>query len=179
MTFWPRLIGIALLVIGAASGLRWPDVDQSIGFLLHRSIITHGPILPLLVFALSLGAKGGWRWFGMGICLGIAVHLAFDLFPRAWQGYALVSIPVYGRTPPVVSWVCIAGTMFWCVFLAVKLVREVSDGVALVVGLVGSFGIAWPGENKVWLPLTALLISLAAASVVAKAAPKDDRLAFR
>lgn len=179
MTFWPHIIGIALLALGAAIGLRLPDVDQSIGFLLHRSIITHGPILPLLVFALSLSANSLWRRFGMGICLGIAVHLAFDLFPRAWQGYALVSIPVYGRTPPVVSWVCIAGVMFLCVFLAVKLARDVTDGVALVVGLIGSFGVAWPGENQVWLPLTALLISLAAAGVVAKAAQKNDRLAFR
>ena len=60
----------------------------------------------------------------MGVNLGVAVHLAFDLFPRAWKGYALVSLPFYGWMPPLVCWVWIALVGFACFYMAAKLVRE-------------------------------------------------------
>ena len=89
--------GVAAFTVGAWVGLKLPDVDQRTDLLLHRSIITHGPLVPLVLFLLLRNMRRTWvRVLPMSVCLGFVVHLAFDLFPKAWYGYALISVPVYG-----------------------------------------------------------------------------------
>ena len=75
---------LSLIVLATAVyiGLKFPDVDQRVGFLLHRSIITHGPLLPLVAFAFALGDNPVQHRLGAGIGIGFAVHMALDLFPR-------------------------------------------------------------------------------------------------
>ena len=90
-----RLVALVALVLGLAVGERFPDIDQRTELLLHRSILTHGLLAPLMLYVIVQRVDSlPVRWLAMGVCLGVAVHLAFDLFPKGWQAYALVSLPV-------------------------------------------------------------------------------------
>ena len=87
-------------------------MDQRTDLLLHRSIITHGPLVPLVLFLLLRNVGRTWfRVLPKSVCLGFVVHLAFVLFPRAWSGYALISMPVYGWLPGWASIVWISGSV--------------------------------------------------------------------
>jgi hypothetical protein len=148
-----QTLSLAALVVALYIGLKLPDVDQRVGFLLHRSIVTHGPLLPLLAFVLAQGDNPVPRKAAMGIGIGFAVHMAFDLFPRAWQGYALISLPVYGRTPAVFSWIWTSAMMLVSMSIAVKLIRNGWDAIVLLTALAATFAFAASGERALWFPL--------------------------
>ena len=83
------------LIVGLALGNKFPDIDQDTALLVHRSVFTHGPLLPFLLFLVASGIRfAPLRLFAMGFSLGVAFHLSFDLFPKAWQGFALIHVPV-------------------------------------------------------------------------------------
>ena len=165
------LIGLAALLLGLFVGERFPDVDQRTDLLLYRSILTHGLLLSLILCAVA--SKIGWtplRWLSMGVALGVAVHLAFDLFPRAWTGFALVSIPVYGWLPASVSWAWIALSMVACVYMAGKLTRNIGEAGVFILAIAGVlympllasmlYGVRWrrwlfrrPSRPLPWLSL--------------------------
>ena len=151
------------LAAGAWIGLRFPDVDQRVDFLLHRSFITHGPLLPLLV---RRARRLAFRIFPMFLCRGFMVHLAFDLFPRGWSGYALISIPVYGWLPSVVSVLWIASSALLCAYWAARLARGLLESVIVVVGAAGISIVAVPGENSVIGPLTVVAAFLGTGGTV-------------
>ena len=174
-----HLLSLVALGLAVYIGLKFPDVDQRVGFLLHRSIITHGPLLPLMAFVFALGDNPVQRRFGTGIGIGFAVHLAFDLFPQSWQGYALISIPWYGWIPPVASWIWIAATMLLCMGFTVKLVRHLADGLILVLALGGTFLVAAGSERAFWLPMVAIVASLVIAYLVIKPGREENRVAFQ
>ena len=160
------LLGLIALLLGLAFGERFPDIDQRTTLLLHRSILTHGLLLPLLLFVVA--SRIQWmplRWLSMGVCLGVAVHLAFDLFPRAWIGFALVSIPVYGWMPAPVSWIWIAGSMVACTYMAGNLARNFGEVCVFVLAIVGIFVYAAAGEHALWRPMAAAVVSMAIASI--------------
>ena len=90
--------------------------------------------------------------------------MAFDLFPRAWSGYALISIPMYGWLPGAVSATWIAGSILVCAYLAARLVRGLSESVVIVLGTVAIFLAAVPGERAVIGPLIVIAGALAIAS---------------
>ncbi len=62
------LFGFVALVLGLAVGNWFPDVDQKTDLLVHRSIVTHGPLLPLIVVGVAsvmrkphfAGSLWGW-----------------------------------------------------------------------------------------------------------------------
>lgn len=153
-------LSLVALALAVYIGLKFPDLDQRAGFLLHRSITTHGPWLSLLAFAFALGDNPVQRRLGSGICVGIAVHMAFDLFPRAWQGYALISLPVYGWTPQVFSWIWTAATMLISFGLAIKLCRNAIDVFILLLAAVAAFASVAPDENALWRPLAVTAAAL-------------------
>jgi hypothetical protein len=94
------LLGIPLLVVGLVVGMYLPDLDQRLPFLLHRSILTHNAFLPLLLACfLRRKKRPALCLLTIGLCGALAVHLAFDLFPNSWAGYALISLPFFGRGP--------------------------------------------------------------------------------
>ena len=111
---------LALFGLGFYLGGETPDLDQRTSLLLHRSILTHGLLAPLLVNRL-LGGCGirALRWFAAGFALGVAVHLAADLFPKAWVGFALVSLPFYGWMSAAASITWLVGSIVVCLGLAV------------------------------------------------------------
>ena len=140
-------LSLVALGIAAYIGLKLPDVDQHVGFLLHRSIITHGPLFPLAAFIIAQVDNPLPRRFGMGIGMGYAVHMAFDLFPQSWQGYALISIPGYGWIPWILSWIWIALTIVLSMALAIKLVRHLGDALILLLAVAAVFFFASGNEK--------------------------------
>ena len=73
----------------------------------------------------------------MPTAVGLAVHLSFDLFPKGWSGFALISVPSYGWTAPWFSGAWIAFSTVFCAYLAIRLVKNWFDGCLLtyVVGM--------------------------------------------
>ena len=172
-------LSLVALGIAAYIGLILPDIDQRVGFLLHRSIITHGPLFPLAAFILAQADNPLPRRFGMGMGLGYAVHMAFDLFPRSWQGYALISIPAYGWIPAVASWIWIAATILLCMALAIKLARHLGDALILLLALAAVFVLASGNEEAFWLPMLATVASFVVGYWVIKPTKKQTRQALQ
>ena len=91
--------------------------------------------------------------------LGLAIHLSFDLFPRGWSGFALISVPTYGWTPPWFSWWWIAISTVASTYLALRLVRGVLEGGLFFLALVFAFGYIAAAEDAFWRPLVALTVA--------------------
>ena len=165
MRYLPPLIA---LVVGLPLGMGLPDIDQRIGFLLHRSIITHGPLLPVILFVWVASSDSlPRRWFAMSVSLGFAVHFAFDLFPEAWSGYALIAVPGLGWTPAPFSWVWIALNVLICTYLAARLVRNGLETGLLGLGLAGGFIYAARAEDALWGPMAAMGVGTVVAAMPA------------
>jgi len=153
------LLAVISLVAGLALGEWFPDIDQRFHFLTHRSILTHGLIVPLLLYSMVSGLKtAALRLFVLGSSLGLAIHLGFDLFPRSWQGYALIHVPLLGQTYPILSWLWIAGSIVCCLYLSMKLARNGIEGTALLLGMLGMFAFTSTNESAFWGPLISLLV---------------------
>ena len=169
-------LGLLALIAGLAVGDWFPDIDQKTGLLLHRSIVTHGPLVPLIVFAAATGSRSiQIRWFALGLTLGVAIHLAFDLFPSSWSGFALISVPNYGWTASWFSWTWIAISTVACTYLALRLVRGVLDGSLFMLSLIVAFGYIAVVEGAFWGPIVALTVatSISLTLVVGRALSSD------
>lgn len=99
------LLTISLIGFAFVLGLVAPDVDQRLPFLTHRSLLTHGPWFAVLATWLAQKARSrsAVLLIDGSFVIGLALHLAFDLFPKAWMGFALVHIPFWGRLPAAAS----------------------------------------------------------------------------
>lgn len=97
------LVVVAILMISFFYiGLKFPDIDLKFKSIGHRSIITHSPLLPLILFILH-ETNMLWlvyakkyditRYFIIGLSLGIALHLLYDLRPKSFKGTALIKFP--------------------------------------------------------------------------------------
>ena len=87
-------------------GLKYPDVDLKIKGLGHRSIVTHSFFLTTILMYLHktnllwlvYGAKYDiTRFMIIGLSLGIAIHILYDLRPKAYKGTALIKFPYMNR----------------------------------------------------------------------------------
>lgn len=139
---------LAWSLLGVALGLHFPDVDSRFKqlvpswFLLHRSILTHGLLLSLILY-LWLRKRASdmpaLRYFVIGLSFALAVHLAFDFFPKGWTGFALIHIPWYGRTSALFSQAWLLFSIVTCLYLALLLMRNFVEWVAGVGALALSF----------------------------------------
>lgn len=148
------------IVVGLTVGLWLADVDQTFPFLLHRSIVTHG-IVPVGLLYFLLRRNAG-RWVGCGIAalaLGMAVHLSFDLFPGLWLGFALITIPLLGRTGATFSILWLAINVLGCVYFALRLLERRTEAVVAFGAMAVGFNIVAARERSV---IPALLVLLAA-----------------
>jgi|SRR5215213_10074416 len=149
----PYIFTIPWLLLGLALGLHFPDIDsrfQMSGLLLHRSILTHGFLLSLLLFCLVRRRRRripALRLFIVGVNHAVAVHLCFDFFPRNWIGFALIHIPLYGWTSPLFSQAWIILSMIVCLYLGFVLVRNFGEFVLSIGSLIISLGIS-AAENR-------------------------------
>ncbi len=113
---------VAFFAVGAWLGSWFPDIDQKIRYLRHRSVVTHGFVMPaLLLIGLGVTRLDRVDWFIAGFSVGIAVHLAFDLFPESWRGYALITLPGFGAMSKTVAKLWLALSVFACLSIAVIL----------------------------------------------------------
>jgi hypothetical protein len=152
------IIGLIFLLIGIVAGLNLPDLDSRVSFLVHRSIVTHSFFFPILLFWIAhKKVQPTIRFLSMGFSLSIAAHLCFDLFPRAWTGFALISIPLYGRASSLFSWLWIAGSIVLCLYLALLLIKNLGDVIIVVSSIVVSFGFCATAESVFWPALSALI----------------------
>ena len=158
--FLVTLVAPVFVLVGLHCGIVMPDIDQRTSLLLHRSVITHSPLIPLIVLLLALKIGLGLYAFAMGISIGFAVHHAFDLFPKGWTGAALISVPFYGYTPSLFSWIWIAFTMFACAYLAARLVQGQLDKLWYLLGFIYIFILTVPKEGAWFGPVVALVIAI-------------------
>jgi hypothetical protein len=161
----PYILALIALIIGTLIGLQLPDTDQVFSlFLMHRSMITHGFLLPLGLFLI---ARRRERWLTLGVaglCLAIAVHMTFDLFPLSWRGYALITVPFIGRIDPTLTVLWLAISIVACCLLALRLMRDRRDLALALVAMSWGF-LSVIGRERTWLmPLVILLGALALAS---------------
>ena len=154
------LVTPVFIVVGLHCGIGMPDIDQHTDLLLHRSIITHSPLIPLILLLLAVRIGFGLHAFAIGVSIGFAVHHAFDLFPTGWAGYALISIPFYGWTPPLFSWIWIAFTTLICAYLAARLVQGRLDRLWYLLGFIYIFILTVPKEGAWFGPVVALVVAV-------------------
>jgi hypothetical protein len=157
--------------LGLVVGLHFPNIDSRLRWLapswllLHRSILTHGPFVSLLLFRLARkrGDTGqSLRMFAIGATIALAVHFCFDFFPRGWVGFALIHVPVYGRTSALFSQAWIIVSIVTCLYVGLRLVRRVIEAVLGAGGLIISFVIsALEGGEAIMSALLLLLFATA------------------
>ena len=159
---------VVCFAVGAWLGSWFPDIDQRIGFLRHRSIVTHGVWMPaLLLVGVGVARLDRVDWFIGGFAAGVAVHLAFDLFPEGWRGYALITVPIVGAMSKNVSRVWIALSVFVCLSIAVILadghgrVGLIAYGVSL--WMLYAYGVVVQKERLAGPLLTLLVLGAGAA----------------
>jgi len=162
---WTYCVALLLFAVGIPVGTSLPDVDQRLPFLMHRSLLTHGLLLPVLLFvAIRKHPEHTARLFTMGFCLASAIHLCFDLFPRGWRGYALIWIPLHGRADATFSWLWIGAGCIVCLYLALVLVKYVFEIFLAAASLVATF--AWNSSGEPRAGLSALALTAAVAAVL-------------
>ena len=151
---------IVFLILGIYVGLNFPDIDQRTDFLIHRSIFTHGFIVPLFFFLFtSRITKKSLRLFLMGFVVAIAVHLSFDLFPRGWYMHALIHIPLIGWMPKFISISWIFVSIYFCIYVAISMVRGVFEGFVFLLIVISTFVFESFSEDRSFAPLTILIIT--------------------
>jgi hypothetical protein len=176
----------AWLLLGLVVGLHLPDVDSRLRWLvpswllLHRSILTHGPFVSLLLFRLARkrgDAGRSLRLFAVGASLALAVHFCFDFFPRGWAGFALIHVPVYGRTSALFSQAWIVISIVTCLYAGLRLVRSVIESVLGAGGLIISFVISALENGEAIM--SALLLLLFATTVTLGLSRLDRKRVMR
>lgn len=143
------LLGMVLFLIGGGIGLRFADFDHSFRWLPlldHRSLLTHGFLVPLLVcWGLEVFKKEAGpapRLFALGLCLASSVHLGFDLAsPSRWHGYALVHAPFVGRLDAGTSQLWLGMGILGCLYLACRTLRGQKDLALAIIGMVLGYGV--------------------------------------
>lgn len=163
------IVGAAWLLLGLVVGLHFPDIDNKLQWLIpsrvlfHRSILTHGLIASVALFWLIRSRRDAApspRLFVIGVSLAVAVHLCFDFFPRGWIGFALIHIPVYGRTTALFSQSWIIFSIILCLYVALLLVRNIVELTLSIGNLIISFTVS-AVENRHTARLAFMLLALA------------------
>ena len=172
------VVRLLALLAGMTFGDWLPDFDQDTTVLVHRSIVTHGFFVPLILYV-ALGSRKSpapARLFVTGAALAVAVHLSFDLFPKGWSGFALIHLPAYGWTPALVSWGWIAISIIVCFYIALKSVHGWIESTLVITGTVAVFGYSLPNEAALWRPFVTALAGFAVAVVFVVGRNSPDEL---
>tara|TARA_B100000809_G_scaffold222587_1_gene231676 strand:+ start:96 stop:629 length:534 start_codon:yes stop_codon:yes gene_type:complete len=171
------VIRLLALLAGVYVGFRFPDFDQRTDLLMHRSIITHGLLAPLLLYAVlgSRRSPAPARLFVAGVALAVAVHLSYDLFPRAWWRHALIHLPTYGWTPTIFSWVWIALSIVVCFFIALKSAQGWMGTAMVFICSTAVFSYSLPTEHALWQPLVAAIVGIGIAVALASRRTNRDK----
>jgi len=134
------IVALFLVAISIRFGLLLPDIDLAPPIpLKHRSAYSHGPFVALAVAEVApisqLTALAG-----ASLLIGMALHLAYDMYPVKWGGVANISFyPIPYRLPGWLSFIFLWATVGYCVYVASVLV-DVSYLIGIiVVGLLAAY----------------------------------------
>jgi membrane-bound metal-dependent hydrolase YbcI (DUF457 family) len=161
------LAAIVGLWFGIILGLSLPDFDQRLPFLTHRSIITHSCFIPLLFVLFSSEKRVIPRLFAIGLLGGVAIHLACDMFPTQWTGFALIKIPSMSPLSPFASQAWILGNGLICIFVALALMDSSSDIVISMVSIAVHAVVYARYEMGLWNGLLVFLLMTGLALAIA------------
>ena len=127
-------------------GLKYPDVDLKIKGLGHRSIVTHSFFLTTILMYLHktnllwlvYGAKFDiTRFMITGLSLGIAIHILYDLRPKAYKGTALIKFPYMNRGLSVNQSIAfMLLTVGVCLFTVIFYVKTLYEMLVLLLLLI-------------------------------------------
>lgn len=145
-----------LFLAGLMAGIRLPDIDLVLPGFRHRSGITHSFLMAFFFWLM------GWYAIAAGLALGVGMHLASDMQPKAWTGGALIKFPMLGSIG-LISPLWILANILGCAFvwLEVMSVSTVPDRQLML--MVSLFGVLWyftREEKKPVLPMMSLGFSL-------------------
>jgi len=136
---------LVILYVSLLAGLEFPDFDLHLLFFLgHRSILTHGIIVPFFLYKFltmesysKISNKIFGRFFSnkniskevldyvyIGFLIGIAIHLCADLFPKAWIGFALIKFPPWIPMGAPFSIVWMLLNMFFALKIAFQKIKQ-------------------------------------------------------
>ncbi len=122
---------LIILYISLLFGLQFPDFDLHIfAFLGHRSIITHGIIVPFFLYRYLNKRKiinDTLDFAYIGFLLGIALHLCADLFPKAWIGFALIMFPPWIPMGAPFSIIWLLSNLIIALWLAFKKLKIIEQ----------------------------------------------------
>ncbi|WEM44745.1 hypothetical protein PTW35_26180 (plasmid) [Photobacterium sp. DA100] len=140
-------------------GLFWPDMDKQLMSLLHhRSMITHSPLLPVLVLVL-LRSKYA-KPIAAGLSAGISIHLAADaLSPMG--GFSQIYLPA-----PFKASIGATESLLWLglnavagYFLALRLLRAHSKTIPFIYLLAaGGYALYIKDDMRPWLACLAIFL---------------------
>ena len=169
------LTGLFLAGVGIALGLYVADWDLHLPFLDHRSVFTHGVLLPMGVWWLLISGYTyadplfedarisadswafGLRFFALGFFSGYAIHMCFDVFPKRWVGGALIKSP-FGVFPREGSIAWLLAGLLLSLYLAVRLIHSEAEAMVLLGLLVFLFRYYRKHEDTRWRPFFLMLI---------------------
>ena len=177
--------GLLTFVLGVRVGLTFPDADLGVLRWMpgidHRSMLTHGALVPILLYFVSRRYSAPVIKLGViGFCAALAVHLSYDLFPEGYNGnwcwgYGCIYVPILGRASAFFSFLWIAGGLVVTLYLALLLVNTLLEIVLAMGGLAAGYFLMFPVEPDIaFNALLALLIAAAFVLIL----PSDIRRAM-
>lgn len=178
--------GILLFVAGLLLGRHFPDLDQTylgrLPGIQHRSLLTHGILLPLLLFRIARKVPNPAIRLGViGFCVAVAVHLSFDLFPQAYNGqwchgFGCIYIPLIGRAGWLFSLAWIVAGVLGSLYIALRLAQNMFELAMIGVCVALTFPPMAQAEPALELQAS---LALVAAVVVDLLLPSEVRGAVR
>lgn len=148
-----------VLFIGVSFGLAVADIDQNLPFIKHRSVWTHGPIWPAVIFLEPIDTSLT-RYFLLGFFLAYAIHLVYDLYPSRWVGIAKIHLWHETRLSPLSSFLWIASGVFVSLLLVVGTLTKYPAEYPLVLVLAPLLLLSrWHTEKRVLGPTVTFLIT--------------------
>lgn len=142
ITFGFIVISTLFLISFYYVGLQFPDMDLKIKGLGHRSIVTHSFLLPTIFMYLH---QKNYLWLVynakyditkfmiIGLALGIAIHILYDLRPKAYKGTALIKFPYMAKGLTVNQSIAfMLLTVGVCLFIVIFYVRTLYEMLILL-----------------------------------------------
>lgn len=178
------LINLALILLCIEIALWFPDIDQKnmikksvlSDIIVHRSILTHNALIPVLLYAFTFWRKHIIaRLYPMATGAAVAVSLAYDLFPKSWRGYAMIHVPVRGRTSELFSQLWLVLSIVICLYIVALSIQRAPEIVIAIAALILVFGYYGTEKKKPHETPQRPAITLVASTAVTMVLPTDIR----
>ncbi len=125
--------GTGALALAALAGLTFPDTDQFLPLLRHRSAVTHSMLIVLVCLA-----DRRLHPVAAGLALGIGFHLAADCFPVSMRGFATVKMPFAGTLDTQNSYIWLAANAVAGSYVFGMLVERLYGPQMQIAAMVGA-----------------------------------------